>query len=343
MRNRNSIALQAMLALQFAAIAPAMADTIFLKNGDRISGKIVSAAGGKIVVKPDFDKKSTITLVQDEITTFSSPTPVLLKLADGTMINQPVEQGPPGRVRTIAGGTLAPQPVTIAQIAKINPSTAWSGNVGVNGMYSHAAATSATLGLSADGTRSTDTDRITAAGAFNYGEQKTDGVTSTSANNWFAKGQYDYFITPAWYVYANTKFEADHVNQLSFRAIPGAGAGYQWYNQDDFHLSSEAGAAYIYEDYTTNPEADSRAAVRLSYHIDHSWADGRIVVYHDLTVLPSLEQAKDFLVQGDAGLRTSLTHNMYSEVKVNVNYDNDPAPGSQALTSQVLIGLGLTY
>lgn len=323
--------------------ASALADQVFLKNGDRISGSIVSASGGKVVVAPDFAPKSKITLAQDDIASFTSPKPILLKLADGTMINQPVERGPDGTVSTAPGGSIAPQPVKIAAVSEINPSTAWSGSVGVNGAYSQSASKSAQLGISADGTKRTDDDRITASAGYFYGEQTQNGVGSVNTNNWNVAGKYDYFISKTWYAYANAKAEGDHVNFLSLRLTPGLGAGYQWIERDDFHLNTEAGASWVYADYSNESAAQKNVAVRLAYHVDKSWDGERYKVFHDLEVLPTVDDIQRFLVNGDAGIRTQLWASMYSELKASVGYDNRPAQGAKAWTSQMTVGVGLTY
>src|SRR6202012_167868 len=115
-KNVGIAALGAVLCLGFAN--GAAADVIILKNGDRMTGKINSAEGGKVVFTPDFAKPTTVTIAQSDIATFTTSEPTLLKLTDGTMINQAVDKGPEGQVRTAPGGTLAPQPVAIDQIVK---------------------------------------------------------------------------------------------------------------------------------------------------------------------------------------------------------------------------------
>jgi putative salt-induced outer membrane protein YdiY len=339
--NASVFALGAVLYLGVAGSASA--DVIYLKNGDHITGKIQSAEGGKVTFAPDFASDTTVTISQSDIATFTTSGPTLLKLTDGTMIHQPVEQGPPGQVKTAPGGPLAPQPVAIASIEKINPSTAWTGSVSLNGLYSHSATTDLTLGVAADGTRRTDDDRIIAAAAFNYGQQKVDNITTTSANNWIAKAEYDYFLTKAWYAYGSTDFGGDDVNFLTLRFTPSVGAGYQWIDEPDFHFSTLAGVAWIYEDYRTNPGPTETFGLKIGYHIDKSWDSDRIKVFHDLAILPGLTDTDQFLVQADAGIRASLTKSMYSQASFNVTYDNKPAPGTRNTTTQFLIGFGLTY
>jgi putative salt-induced outer membrane protein YdiY len=324
----------------------ALADEVLLKNGDRITGKIVSATGGKMVVAPDFAKGTTITLSQDDVATFSSSGPITLRLADGAVTRQPVSKADPGAVQLAPEGGAAPQAVGLAEIKEINPTVPhakWVGTASLNGSYARAETDTMTLGGAFDGTRTTEQDRFAFSGAYNYGRQRVDGLSSANANNWFAQGKYDYFFSPKFYGFGLTRVEADRVNLLKLRFSPGGGVGYQWVNRDSLHFNTDAGVSWIYEDYLNKPESDRNISIRLAYHLDKAWQQGRIKVYNDLALIPSLEDQSKFLAQADAGLRVGLVGSMFTELKVNVTYDNRPDPGARDFTSQVLIGLGVSY
>jgi hypothetical protein len=329
------------LALAFSLSgAAASADVVVLKNGDRITGTVVSAADGKLVVTPDFDKADKVTISLGDVATFSTTGPVKLKLKDGSLINQPVAQGAAGVVvpAAVAG------PVQLADIAAINPPPpqTWSGSVTLTGLYSHASIDTATFGVSASGTRVSADDKIILAGAYNYGVTTDHGVSTTNANNWFLSGEYDRFLTHQLYGYISERSEADTVNFLRLRLVPSGGIGYQWVNQPDFHFSLQGGVAWIYQDYRTNPEATTNFGVRVGYHVDKSWDGGRLSIFHDLTVTPTFSDG-EFLVQGDAGVRLQLTRKMFSSITFNATYDNHPGPGAEDLTTQLLFGLGYSW
>lgn len=336
----------AMAAGSMAVAGAARADEVVLKNGDRISGKIVSAAGGKLVLAPDFAPSTPITLSQDDVATFATSGPLVLKLKDGTVVNQQVQKGAPGQVLIAPGGSLAAQPVDLQQVDLINPAApppiAWHGTVGVNGLYSNANTSSLLLGLSASGTRSTAKDELTAHASYNYGRQEANHLATTNADNWGAGAKYSYFFAPKVYGYAGAETGGDRVNFLNLRFTPSAGAGYRWFNRPDFHFTTDAGLAWIYEDYTTLRRPSESAALSVAYHVDKSWDAGRVALFHDLQVLPSLQGSK-VLTIADAGLRSNLTRSMYSEIRADLAYDSAPAPGAKSTSTQIKIGLGWTY
>jgi len=335
----------AMMTLASLVGGAAAADEIFLKNGDHITGKVVSADGGSIVFTPDFAKGTNLTIAAADIATFTTSGPVVVKFKNGAQTRSPIQQGPAGEVVVASGGPAAGQPVPVTDIDKINPPpVAWHGSLGVNGLYSRAATSSQQIGVTADGQRRTDKDRITLSGAYSYGSQSTTGgATTTNANNWLAQGKYDYFFSKKWYGYGNAAAAGDRVNFLTLRFTPGIGAGYQWIDTSTFHFSTEAGASWLYQDYSTRPSATESLAFRVAYHVDKSWDAGRINVFHDLEVLPSVESGGDLVVNADAGVRFALTKSMYSDIKANVTHDNHPAPGALQTTTAIRLGVGMSY
>ena len=83
------------------------ADEIIFKNGDKLTGKIGVLDGGKLTIKTTV--AGDVTVDMKDVQTFSSDTPINLKLADGTVLHQPVVAGKPGTVDLAAGGNVAPQ------------------------------------------------------------------------------------------------------------------------------------------------------------------------------------------------------------------------------------------
>src|ERR1700679_989288 len=81
---------------------PAAADEIVLNNGDRITGTIDSADGGKLMITSPIIGKVTVDF--SNVKTFSTVAPIKIVLADGSIINQRVNEGAPGSVETASGG-----------------------------------------------------------------------------------------------------------------------------------------------------------------------------------------------------------------------------------------------
>ena len=71
------------LVLSLALAGHAIADEILLLNGDRLTGTIVGAAGGKLTIKTEAAGDVTVDLAK--VKSFSTTEPVVLKTGDTTV------------------------------------------------------------------------------------------------------------------------------------------------------------------------------------------------------------------------------------------------------------------
>jgi hypothetical protein len=97
----------------------------------------------------------------------------------------------------------------------------------------------------------------------------------------------------------------------------------------------------VYEEYS-DADNDDHVAARLAYHVDKKFNE-RVSLRHNLEYLPSLEDGGDFNVNADLGVRTALTKNMFTELKVEWKYDATPAPGAAKNDQRFLLGVGWSF
>jgi putative salt-induced outer membrane protein YdiY len=234
--------------------------------------------------------------------------------------------------------------VPIASIKAINPPrAAWTGSVKAGAIVTRGNSDTENFNFQLDASRRTEKHRITASAGYFFGRQRdpNTGQRSTTADNWFALGKYDYFFSPKLYGYAQTRVEQDRVAELALRVSPGIGAGYQWYEMPDFSLSTEAGLNWVYERYYSDGD-DEHVAGRLAYHVEKKIND-KVTLFHDVEYLPSLEMIDDFNVNADAGMRTTIYKNLFSELKAEWQYDSTPAPGAQSDDFRYTLSVGWNF
>ncbi|MFC1636096.1 hypothetical protein ACFL5Z_14765, partial [Planctomycetota bacterium] len=70
-------------------------DELHLKNGDRLTGKVVQFVGGKMLFKSDVAGDTTVDL--SNISTLNTADPIEVHLKDGTVFNQKVLGAGAGR------------------------------------------------------------------------------------------------------------------------------------------------------------------------------------------------------------------------------------------------------
>jgi putative salt-induced outer membrane protein YdiY len=325
-------------------------DEVLFNNGDRLTGKVLSADGGKLKIKTAVAGEISVEL--KDVKTFSTDEPIELRTKSGEVISGRATAQPSEAAR----GTVAVQPssgepaaaaapaVPLADIKYVNFNQAWTGSVVAGAMFARGNTFADQANIGFDAQRRTIDDRLTFTGAYNYGRQRdTDtGDKSTSVDNWYATAKYDYFFTEKFYVFGALRYEHDRIAELDKRVIPGVGVGYLWFDEADFKFDTEAGLAYVHEEFESGDTNDAMS-LRLAYHLKKSFNDDKVTIFHNLEYYPSLERLDDFLIVADAGIRTAFTERMFAEYKIEYRYDQTPAEGLDYTDLRHVIGVGWKF
>jgi len=324
------------------ASVAARADKVELTDGNTLTGKVVDVAGGKM--KFNSDGLGDVTIDLAKVKRFTTDEPARVRIKGDGFVTGPITAGDATKV------TIDGRDVAMDTVKQINPPAAkWTGSIVANGNLSNGNSHEMGVGVSAGASlRRLDErldDRFTLGGAYNFSRQRdnTNGVTSTTAEDWFASAKYDKFFTDQFYGYANLRYDHDRIAGLEYRLTPGVGAGYQWFEQPDFNLQTEGGVSYVYEEYI-DAGNDDHVAVRLAYHVDKGFGkDNALKLFHNLEYLPAVTDPGDYNLNTDAGVRASLTKTMFAELKGEWRRDSTPAPGALKNDLRFLLGVGWTF
>jgi putative salt-induced outer membrane protein YdiY len=330
------------LCIGLASGAWVKADEVLFTNGDRLTGKIVGAADGKLKIKSDLAGEVSVDL--SKVRTFTTDEPVELHVGEGNVLKSRVSAGPDGSVQAAGGGGVAAQAVALKDVRKINPPPVkWTGAITATGLLTRGNSDTDNLGISIDAVRRAEQDRITFGAGYLYGRQRdTDtGDKETTTDNWFIFGKYDYFFNDKLYAFASARVERDRIALLDLRFSPAVGLGYQWIEKEDFNFFTEAGLGWVYEDFS-NAGSNDYFAARLAYHVDKKLND-KVALFHNLEYVPSLEDAGEFNINADAGVRATLTDNMFTEFKFEWKHDSEPAPGADKNDLRYILGVGWSF
>ena len=322
----------------------ARGDEILFLNGDRLTGTIVSAADGKLTIQSAV--AGTVTVDLAAVKTFSTDKPVELHVGEKNVLSTKVERADAdGTVRAVGGDGVAGQSVSLKELRRINPPPLkWTGTVTANATITRGNSNTDNVGISINAERRAEKDRITLNAGYLYGRQEdpTTGDESTTTDNWFLFGKYDYFFSPKFYGFGSSRVERDRIALLDLRFTPAGGVGYQWVEREDFRFSTEAGLAWVYEDFANTDDGNDYFAARLAYRLDKRLNE-KVTAFHNLEYIPSIEDLDVFNVNADAGVRASLTARMFAEIKLEWRYDSEPAPGAGKNDLRYLVGVGWTF
>ena len=115
------------------------ADEIYLKNGDRLTGKIESLVDGKLILKSDL--AGTITIDFSNIKTLSSSDPIEVHLKDGTVLKEKVASAKDNYFAIEETKLLKAQEFEMVSITSINPpippKPKWEGDISAGYSATH--------------------------------------------------------------------------------------------------------------------------------------------------------------------------------------------------------------
>jgi len=335
MHRRFAGSLSAALLATLLATLPALADEVVLEDGTRILGTIVGLGDGTLTIEGGSAGKVTIPFAS--VRTLVTQGEHTVVLADGRSIRGRLETAPTGtpQIATTAGT----EAITLGQITGINlpekKDVTWNGNITISAKATDGNTNTDSIASSAEAIRRTDDDRLTFFGDWNYSEE--EGVVSE--RNASGTGKYDYFLSKKLFAYGNGSVEGDDFQDLSQRATVGAGAGYQFVDDDTYKYYEEVGVSYVDEDFHGGIR-EEYASSRFSGKFDWNIVAKRVAFFHFHEVFWSLEDQDDVLVDTRTGFRFTLIANFFANLQVNYKWDNTPAAGKERDDTEYLLGLG---
>lgn len=325
------------VAALFGMAAAALAeDQVKLKNGDVVTGKISSLAGGKLVVETAYAGKVTIDWAQ--VVSVKSDAPIKVTLVTGEEVEGKVVPGQEGRLKVESAGTTGPVEVDLTKVKYFNqPPVQWHGKLSFAGKITDGNTDTKSFLASAEGTRESEADLFLVRAIFHYGEQ--EGVLTE--RNSYGIGKYELKFSPDLYGYISEELSSDTFKDIGLESITSVGAGYNLVKEKWMDLSLEAGLAYFSTSHKIAPDDShmgARAAanlrVALPFHLE----------FKDLyTIYPNFKDSQNYQFRNEASLGTSLGGGWDLLGGVITEYNNKPAPGIRKVDDTYYLGVGYTF
>jgi putative salt-induced outer membrane protein YdiY len=320
------------------------ADEVFLTNGDRLSGTITQLVDGKLTIATTLAGDVTVRITS--IRTLSTAAPVVVRFRDGTAVTGLIQNADDGQIRPADEDGQVLRTLALADVVTLHPPqppTVWSGNVRAGFTLTRGNSETEAVNFGMGLQRRARRNRTTLEGEYLFGRQEDPdtGERSTTENRWFGALKYDYFLTKKLYLYGALRVEQDQVADLDLRLIVGSGLGHQWFDRPDFHLSTEAGASWLREEFDDG-KTNSNASLRAAYHVDKR-LNARVTIFHDAEAYPAFDDVSDVFLTAQVGARVSLTKAMFLEAKVVVAHDTTPAEDAEETDVATILSAGVTF
>lgn len=340
MRYIKAISVLSILVV-IAFLGTAFGDEIRLKNGDRLSGKIVSMEKDLLILSTSYAGK--VSVKWDEVALFSTDEPVTVDLGSDTRVRGMAKGAEEGKIAVNLEGGAGVLTFNPSQVKALNPSPPPPAltlgghiNVGVNVADGNSETTN--IYADAEMVARTEKNRFTMGGR--HSQTKED--QGTTSENTKVYGKYDYFLTDKWYLLATATGIKDRFKDLNLRTMAGLGMGYQFLDTKLTKLSLEAGLSYVNDDYK-EAEDENYAAGRWAANFSHFLVEDRIQFFHSHEGFVSLEDAKDVLISSQTGFRLPILDRVSATAQLNYDWDNSPSEGKKRADTLYIFTLGYAW
>jgi putative salt-induced outer membrane protein YdiY len=291
------------------------ADQVVLKNGDRLTGSIIKSDNKSLVIKTEFEGEVTVQFLA--IQELKSEQQLHVGLADGKTVVGPVTTSD-GKfeVATKASGTVeAPKESVLLmrsdaeQVAyekSQNPGLleGWKGGLDLGFGLTRGNSETKNFALAFVAARTGRRDKLSLYAGSIYATNDAAGATPhTTANANKGGARYDHNVDSRLFVFGNTDFMTDALQDLNLRSVFGGGLGYHIIKRESTTLDILGGFNYTRENYVQFTR--NFAAAQIGDEFMHKLGKATILT-QNLYIFPDLSNTGEYRTNFNFGTVTKF-------------------------------------
>ena len=331
-------------------------DQITLKNGDRLSGEIVSSDGKMVVIKSEFAGDVMVQWAAVEGITSTQTLHVGLK--DGqTIVGTVTPSGSEVHVQTREAGPIVTTMDAILLIRSDKAQAAydaevdrlrhprltdyWGGFLDTGLSTTKGNSDTLSFVLSAKAVRAAPSDKITVYGTSIFAKNRSAGTSVTTAHAITGGIRGDLNLKPRLFAFGFTDFEFDQFQKLDLRNVLGGGLGFHVVKTPHTVFDLFGGGAYDQAFYSTGVNIRSAEIVvgeEFSYQIS-----SRSTLSERFQFFPNLSHTGQYRTTLDSTVATKISNWLNWQASFGDRYVSDPIPGIKKNDLLLTTGLRMTF
>ncbi|MBA1243890.1 DUF481 domain-containing protein [Pseudomonas japonica] len=322
-------------------MSSAFADTVWMKNGDRLTGTIKVFDGGKLMLDTPYG--GSIPVDMKQVKTLETDQPLLVRQdAYDSEVAKSLKPADEGKV-ILANGD-APKTVELAsiqQLMKPKPlvqDLSWKGNIDAALDFKRAETNTDDYNIAFKTTARHGRWRHIADGEYN--RETEDGVTGT--DNWAMEYSLDRFITDQWYWQGRLNYKHDNIEDIRRQRTVGTGPGYQFWDNELGAFS--LGGLLNRTDYQfADDTKENFYSVALKWDYNRFLIGKTVELFSTGELGRPLSNVADYSLDAEVGLRYKVTE----WASLNLKYEKDLITGTSDNndldSSRYTAGFGVTW
>ena len=342
--------------LLVVVLAPMVfADQITLKNGDRMTGTIITSDAKTLVIKTEY--ADVVTIKWDFVQQIESSQPLYVGTKGGQVIVGPVTTSDSKlAVATKESGSVPVEKADVTSLRNADEEKKteaaldrlqhphlgdlWGGtfDTGVGLVRGNSDSTTFTFGLNA--VRAAPRDTITLYTISAFSRSAVNGVASTTAQSIAGGVRYDLNVSNKAFGFGTVDLFNDRFQDLDLRTVIGAGGGYHAIKNNRTTFDLLAGGAFDREFFSTFNR--SSAEILLGETLTHKFLASS-AFNESVFFYPNMSQTGNYRTTISLGVVTKLTKLLSWQTTFNDFYLSDPPLGKKSNDLIFSSGVRLTF
>jgi len=306
------------------------AAVVVLKNGDRITGRIVKMENKRLEIDVSFS--DIIKIKWEDVQSITSERPMSVKLYGE--VDMPEDAGERRLDRLIVDTLVEGGAIRLEDVRAINfTENDYRGYISAGGNQTSGNTKTEALNISGNLTYRRLEHRYYLDGKYNRAQAEGEDT----ANNAASTVKYDYFLTRRAYVGGFDLVETDQFQNLSVRNTGGLLMGYDILDREHHNLTIAAGPAAVYQDFTTDPATITPSASGILRY-EFMFRGDDVVFFQKSQAFKDLGHGEATRVNADQGLRVKFTNNWRINFEYDIRYNSLPVTGKQTVDTNIIFG-----
>lgn len=334
------------------------ADTVVLKNGDRLTGTAVKLDGGKLTFKTAY--ADAIVIAWDQVANLKVDKPLVLPQDKGNLSVTSIDRTDAGLVVTTASGntTMEAAAVTVlrtpadqaAYEASLRPGWGHAWTMAANASLALAKGNSdtETFGAGFTAVRATRTDKTSLYFNTLYGRDNKADVTS--ANTTGGGARYNHNLNPKLFAFGSGDFLSNALQNLDLRSTVSGGFGWHALKDKNQFLDVTGGLAWTHENYsavtTTDPitpaTSESFAALNFGELYNRKFGSSSLLT-EQANFFPDISHLGRIEFNVNSSFSTKIAKVFNWVTTFSDNYTSFPPAGTLQNDVILTTGLGVTF
>lgn len=316
-----------------------LADTLIMKNGDRITGRLDSISGGKAVFETKYAGRILVSLTQiDSMVTADAYT---VRLEDESVSGA---FGTTNDAQMLVMGKDSEE-ITLSDIRSASQSqnqfTRFTLDWGIRLDLALSLATgnspsdSSNVQMEARYKDDVNSHRLAVLLA------REDDAGSLTTDQLDIDYNFRRYISERWYGAASAEYYQDALKDIDSRIALGAGLGIQIVDNSLENFASDLSLGAVQEDFS----GDTRIKPALRWGLDYKryFFAKTVELFHRQSILQIFNEEYSQVFSASSGVRYVFSEHVDTNFRIDLAYESDPPPGNDKTDATYSLGVGLKF